>query len=46
MGKLKSAGANSVISPAVIAAQQLVASAMGAESETGGDLLNDHREDG
>lgn len=46
VGKLKRAGANSVISPAVIAAQQLVASAMGTESETGVDLLDDHREDG
>ncbi|MFW6017455.1 MAG: NAD-binding protein [Halapricum sp.] len=46
MGKLERAGANTVISPAVIAAHQLMHSAMGTDSETGVDLLNDHRADG
>lgn len=46
MGKLERAGANTVISPAVIAAQQLVDSALGTDSETGVDLLNDYSEDG
>lgn len=44
--KLERAGANTVISPAVIAAQQIVNSAIGTDSETGVDLLNDHRRDG
>lgn len=46
MGKLERAGANTVISPAVIAAQQLMQSTLGADSETGVDLLNDSSEDG
>jgi voltage-gated potassium channel len=46
IGKLERAGANTVISPAVIAAQQLMHSAMGTDSETGVDLLNDYSEDG
>lgn len=41
MTKLERAGANSVISPAVIAAQQLVQSALGNNSDTGLDFLKD-----
>jgi len=45
MKKLERAGANTVISPAVIAAQQLVGVALGADSDTGFDLLNEQRDD-
>ncbi|MFC7020375.1 NAD-binding protein [Halomicroarcula sp. GCM10025743] len=45
MKKLERAGANTVISPAVIAAQQLVESALGVDSDTGFDLLNEQRDD-
>ena len=41
MKKLKRAGADTVFSPAVIAAQQLIRSATGTDSETGLDLLTD-----
>lgn len=44
--KLERAGADSVVSPAVIAAQQLVESAFGTGSDIGGDVLNDPGEDG
>jgi voltage-gated potassium channel len=46
MKKLERAGANTVVSPAVIAAQQLVESVLGADSDTGFDLLNEQRDDG
>ena len=46
MKKLESAGADTVFSPAVIAAQQLIQSATGTESETGLDLLTEGVEDG
>ncbi|WP_435072872.1 NAD-binding protein [Halorubrum sp. HHNYT27] len=46
MGKLERAGANTVISPAVIAAHQLMDSVRGTDSENGVDLLNDTLEDG
>ena len=41
MKKLKRAGADTVFSPAVIAAQQLIRSATGTDSNTGLDLLTD-----
>jgi voltage-gated potassium channel len=44
MKKLESAGADTVFSPAVIAAQQLIRSAGGADSETGLDLLTEEVE--
>jgi voltage-gated potassium channel len=46
MRKLERAGANTVISPAVIAAQQLANAAMGTDPGAGVDLLNDDRDDG
>ena len=45
MKKLESAGANTVFSPAVIAAQQLIQSATGTGSDTGLDLLTETVED-
>jgi voltage-gated potassium channel len=45
MRKLERAGADAVFSPAVIAAQQLIQSASGAESESGLDLLAEQAED-
>lgn len=46
MKKLERAGATTVVSPAVIAAQQLVQSALGTDPDTGVDLLNEQRGDG
>jgi hypothetical protein len=41
MKKLERAGADTVFSPAVIAAQQLIQSATGTDSDTGLDLLTE-----
>jgi Trk K+ transport system NAD-binding subunit len=46
MKKLERAGADTVISPAVIAAQQLVQSALGTISDDEFNFLNDQTEDG
>lgn len=46
MKKLERAGATTVVSPAVIAAQQLVQSALGTDPDTRVDLLNEQRDDG
>lgn len=46
MAKLERAGATSVISPAVIAAQQLMQSTRGIDSEVEVDLLESEHEDG
>lgn len=45
MKKLESAGADAVFSPAVIAAQQLIQSATGTDSQSGLDLLTEEIED-